>query len=182
MAKRPSEKYVPGNIPDTLPGIVQFLYDELPRIAQALNEFPVGMNVSENQPGVPITTTPTEFRLFQTETPGFDLPGGGWDVALGEWTVPVNGFYQFNLVAEISPFGAGNKDYACELHFYVDDAIVFTSGNVGDDAFPLGTAIAISTFLIRESKVRATIVLEHDQFVGTSTVLSFMGIANTAQE
>ena len=62
MSKRASERYVPGNIPDTLPGLVQFVYDELPRISQALNEFPVGLNVAQAEPAVPIGTVAVEFR------------------------------------------------------------------------------------------------------------------------
>ena len=182
MAKQPSERYVPGNIPDTLPGLIQFLYDELPRISQALNEFPVGLNVAQSEPGVPITTIPATFRLFEGETALFDLPGGGWDVALGEFTIAVTGLYQLNIVSDVLPFGAGNKDYAANLVFLINDVEVFAAGNVGQDNFRLGCAIAISTFLVQGDVIRATIELVHDSFVGTTTVTSFMGISSTAQQ
>jgi len=182
MPKRPSERYVPGDIPDTLPGLIQFLYDELPRIAQALNEFPVGVNVQQSVPGVPINLIPTTFNLFIGEPFDFDLPGGGWNSATGEWTAPVSGLYQLNLVADVTPFGTGNKDYAANLEFLVNDLVVFSAGNVGQDDFRLGTAIAISSFLTRGDVLRATITLVHDSFVGSTTVTAFMGISSTAQQ
>ena len=182
MAKQPSERYVPGNIPDTLPVLIQFLYDELPRISQALNEFPVGLNVSQSVPGVPINLIPTTFNLFINEVALFDLPGGGWNEATGEYSIAVTGLYQLNIVTDVTPFGAGNKDYACQLEFLKNDVVIFAAGNVGQDDFRLGCAIAISTCLVRGDILRATITLVHDSFVGSTTVTAFMGISSTAQQ
>lgn len=176
MVKRVTDKYVPSQIPETLPGLVQFFYDELPRIAAAINEAPSAVNVNQSVAGVPITTVPTEFRLFEGELPKNDLPGGGWDSVAGEWTILVSGFYQVNLVANITPFGSGNKDYAASLNLYKNNGLLFTTGNVGDDAFDLGTAMAMSIDLLREDVIRTTITLVHDQFVGNTTVQSAFGV------
>ena len=182
MAKRPADRYHPGNLPDSLPGLIQFLYDELWRIADALNRFPVGLNVDETLLAVPISPVPAEYRLFEGETAALDLPGGGWDVPLGEWTVPLNGLYQINMNTVIDPFGSGNKDYAAKLRLYIDDVETWSNTDVGDDAFPLSCSLAISGLISRESVVRASIELVHDQFTGTCDVSSFMGITSTAQE
>jgi len=178
--KAPIDRYTPGNLPDTADGLIQFLLDELERIAAAMNEFPVGINVGEVQIGVPVTTIPAEFRLFEGETPLFDIPGGSWDLPLGEWTCPATGLYTINVVCSIAPFGAGNKDYACTLRVYSDDVEILSTSSVGDDAFPLGADIGLSTFIDRESVIRATITIVHDQFVGTTTVTSFMSIVSSA--
>ena len=182
MSKRPSEKYYPGNVPDTLPALVQFLFDELFRISEAIRAFPVGMNVKEARIGVPITTTPTEDRLFEGAAADLDLPGGGWDSVLGEWTVPVNGLYQININSVVAPFGAGNKDYAAEIKLYIDNVERWSNADAGQDNFRLSCSLAASGFLFRESVIRVTITLVHDQFVGSTTVTSFMGITSTAQQ
>ena len=182
MAKQPAEPYFPGNLPDTLTGLIAFLYDELWRISRALTEFPVGMNVGQSVGGVPITTIPTEFRLFEGEQALLDLPGGGWDVALGEWTVPLNGLFQINANCVVEPFGAGNKDYAATLRLYVNDVATWQNTDVGDDAFTLSCTLAISGSLKQGDVVRWSIGLVHDQFVGVTTVTSFASLSSTAQE
>ena len=180
--KGPVERYSPGNLPDSPDGLIEFLYDELPRIATAMNEFPVGINVREEDPAVPVELVPVEFRLFEGETPLFDLPGGSWDIPLGEWTCPASGLYTINAISVVAPFGAGNKDYAALLRIYVDDVETLSSGDVGQDNFDLTSSIALSTFITRESVIRATITLVHDQFTGTTTVTSFMSIVSSALE
>ncbi len=182
MAKRPAEKYYPGNIPDTLPALIQFLYDEFWRISEAISAFPVGLNVIELEPSVPVDTTPVEFRLFEGEAFILDLPGGGWDQVLGEWTAPVSGLYQINMNSIIEPFGSGNKDYAAKLRLYIDNVERWANSAVGDDAFSLSCSLAVSGYIARESIVRATIELVHEQFTGTSQVNSFIGISSTAKE
>jgi hypothetical protein len=182
MAKQPSEKYYPGNIPDTLPALVQFLFDELWRISRALNEFPVALNVSEIEIGVPVTTTPTEFRLFEGETPILDIPGGSWDIALGEWTAPVTGLYQINVNTVTTGPGAGNKIWGVVVRLYVNDIQRWENTDVGDDAFKLSCALSVSGRLLREDVVRLTITLEHEQFVGSTDVESHLSLINVAQE
>ncbi len=182
MSKRPSERYVPGNIPDTLPGLVQFLYDELPRISQALNEFPVGLNVNQSEPAVPIGTVAVEFRLFEGATPTLDLPGGGWNSVTGEWTVPVSGLYQINANVLIGAFGAGQFDYGGTLRFYVNDVVIFLNSDAGQDDFDLSCSLAISGFLLRDDVVRWTIALQHQQQTGTVPVVATASMTSTAQE
>jgi hypothetical protein len=184
MAKTPAEPYYPGNVPDNLPALITFLYDELWRISRALTEFPVGMNVAQQASGVPVSTVPQEFRLFENElgNPVLDLPGGGWDNVTGEWTVPLNGLFQINVNSVVQPFGGGNKDYAAILHMYVNDVELWSNTDVGDDAYPLSCALSISGFLKHLDVVRWTIELVHDQFVGTTQVTSFASLTSTAQE
>ena len=180
--KRPSEKYVPADIPDTLPGLVQFLYDELPRISQALNEFPVGLNVAQSEPAVPIGTVEVQFRLFEGATPSFDIPGGGWDSVLGEWTAPVSGLYQINANVIIGAFGSGQFDYGATLRLFINDVESFLNSDAGQDDFDLSCGMPISTFLQRESVLRFTIGLQHQQQSGTVAVIATLGISSTAQQ
>jgi len=182
MSKRASDKYRPGELPTELPALITHLYDEFARIAQALNEFPAGITVSEAATDVPVSTIPEEYRLFEGETPQYDLPGGGWNVAAGEWTVPLNGIYQININSTVAPFGAGNKDWLAEVRLYSDDVLAFESTSAGQDNFPLTCSMAISSLLVRESVLRATLTLVHDSFVGLVDVDSFMGITVAASE
>lgn len=180
MAKRPAERYVPANIPDTLPALVQFLYDELWRISRALNEFPVGLNVTEDQAGISVDTTPQETRLFEGVDPTLDLPGGDWNNPLGEWTVPLTGLYQININAVVAPFGSGNKDYAAKIVLYVNDVETWANTDVGNDQFPLSCTLSVSGLLSISDVVRITIVLQHEQFTGVTSVNAFMTTAITA--
>ena len=182
MAKQPSERYRPGNIPETLPGLIQFLYDEFPRIAQALNEFPVGVNVTGTEPAVPIGTTPVEFRLFEGQPFELDLPGGGWDEALGEFTIPVSGLYQINANVVIGAFGAGQFDYGALLRLYVNNVVRWSNSAAGQDDFSLSCSLAISGFLTREDILRWTVELTHQQQTGTVPVVSTVGVTSTAQQ
>lgn len=180
--KTQTERYAPGNLPATAEGLIQFLFDELPRIAAALNSFPVALNVFESHGGVPVDTVPNEFRLFEGIGPTLDIPGGAWDSVLGEWKCPAAGLYIINVTANVAAFGAGNKDYACTLKIYADDVEIISNPTVGDDAFPLGAAIAIGTFIQRETIIRSTITLVHEQFAGSTTVGAYMTIISTALE
>ena len=183
MARKvPVDRYRPGTLPDTGDDLIQFLFDELVRIAAAINTFPVALNVSESQAGVPVDTIPTEFRLFEGVDPLLSIPGGYWDNPLGEWECAASGLYMVNVNVTVQPFGSGNKDYACSLTVYADDVEILSTATVGDDAFPLGAAIALGTFISRETKIRATITLVHDQFSGTTTVDAYMTIISTAIE
>ncbi len=182
MAKRPSEKYYPGNIPNTLPALVQFLYDELPRIAQALNEFPVGLNVDQAEAAVPIGIVAVEFRLFEGATPSLDLPGGGWDSILGEWTVPVSGLYQLNANVIIGAFASGQFDYGATLRVYSNDVELFQNSDAGQDDFDLSCNLSISSFVLRDAVLRWTIALQHQQQTGTVPVVATAGVTSTAQE
>lgn len=178
--KTQGENYTPGNLPDTADGLIQFLYDELWRIAIALERFPAGFSVNELNTTIPVTTVPTEFRLFEGETPAYDLPGGGWDSTLGEWTASATGLYQVNCNAIIQPFGAGNKDYAADLKIYINDVEAFANSTVGDDAFSLSCAIAVSGLITREDVLRATLTLVHEQFTGNTTFDAYMSATSTA--
>lgn len=180
MPKLPQERYQPGNLPETLPGLLSFLYDELWRIARALNAFPIGMNVREDAIAVPVDTTPTEHRLFENVTPTLDLPGGNFNEPLGEWTAPASGIYQVNVNSVVDPFGAGNKDYAAKLRIYIDDIEAWSNTDVGDDAYTLSCSMAISGLLERGEVIRFTLELVHEQFTGNTTVTSFMSISATA--
>ena len=182
MSKTPPERYVPGNIPDSVDGLIQFLYDELPRISAAMLALPVGVSVNEQGVTIPVTTVPTEFRLFEGAAPIYDLPGGGWNSTLGEWTVLSTGLYQINANAIIQPFGAGNKDYAAEIKLYINDVETFANAAVGDDAFRLSCSLAISGRLQREGVIRLTLTVVHDQFVGNTTYDAAMSITSTALE
>lgn len=182
MPKFPVERYRPAELPDIGPALLTHLYDEFTRISQALVAFPVALNVSEVQAGVPVDQTPTEFRLYEAAPFILDLPGGGWDQPLGEWTVPTTGLYQINMNAIIQPFGAGNKDYAAKLRLYIDDVEIWANASVGDDAYELSCSLSASGRLIRESIVRASIALVHEQFTGITTVDSFMNLTQVAQE
>ena len=180
--KRPSERYVPGDIPDSLPGLIQFLYDELPRISQALNEFPVGLNMSQALAAIPIDTVAVEERLFINEPFDLDLPGGGWDQVLGEWTVPVTGLYQVNSNVVIGAFGAGQFDYGATLRLYVNDVVRWQNADAGQDDFDLSCSLSISGFLIREDVLRWTIALQHQQQTGTVPGVATCGVTSTAQQ
>ena len=180
--KQGDERYEPGLIPDTPAGLIQFLQDELPRISAALNKFPNGVGVAASYPAVPVTTTPTEYRLFEGALSNYDLPGGGWNSVTGEWTCAASGLYQVNLNAQVSPFGSGNKDYGADLRLYIDDVEIWNSTAVGDDAYPLACSISVSGRLQRESIIRATITLVHDSFTGTCAVDANMSISSTALE
>ena len=182
MAKRNPDRYVPGNLPNTTEGLIQFLYDELPRISAAINRLPAGVSVKEVAAAIPITTIPTEFRLFEGETPNYDLPGGGWDITLGEWTIPATGLYQLNGNAIVDPFGSGNKDYAATLTLYENDISIFENSAVGDDAFPLAVSMALSGRLQREDVIRMALTVVHDQFVGNTTYTASMSATSTALE
>ena len=182
MGKQAAEKYYPGTIPDTLPALIAFLYDELYRISAALAAFPVGVNVAQVAVGVPVTTIPTEFRLFEGAAADLDLPGGGWDSVTGEWTVPLNGIFQINANCVVDAFGAGNKDYAATLRLYVNDVATWQNSDVGDDAYNLSCTLAISGVLKHLDVLRWSIELVHDQFVGVTNVVSFASVTSTAQE
>lgn len=182
MSKQPPPRYTPGNLPDTGDGLIQFLFDELPRIAAALNKFPSGMSVSQAVNDVPVTTVPTEFRLFEDEPANFDIPGGGWDIPLGEWTVPATGLYVVTANVLVAPFGAGNKDYAVQLTLYIDNVQLWRGASVGQDNLEIGASVSAVGRAVRDSVIRATITLVHDQFVGTTTVTAQMGITSTVQE
>jgi hypothetical protein len=171
--KVPTEPYYPGNLPDTLPGLIQFLYDELWRISTAIRPFPISNNVQEVQAGIPVDTTETQFRLFEDAIPSLTLPGGQWDILLGEWTAPANGIYQININNVIEPFGTGNKDYAARLHIYVNDVEIWTNTATGADNFILSCALAVSGRLLEGDVMRCTIGLVHEQFTGVTTVTSF---------
>lgn len=178
--KQQPDKYVPANLPDTLPGLIQFLYDELWRISAAMNKFPTAISVAQTALDVPITPIPTEFRMFEGIAPEYDLPGGGWDLALGEWTCTANGIYAVFINVLVSPFGAGNKNYACELRLYVNDVEAWHNSDAGPDDFELGAALAASGMLKRDDVVRATLTLVHDQFTGDTDVMAGMSITSTA--
>ena len=177
-----SERYVPGLIPDNPAALIQFLQDELPRISAAMNRFPNGVGVDANYPAVPVTTVPTEYRLFEGALSNYDLPGGGWDPTTGEWTCAASGLYQINLNAVVSPFGLGNKDYGATLRLYINDVEQWTSPAVGDDAYQLTCSISVSGRLVRESVIRATITIAHDSFTGNCPVDANMSISSTALE
>ena len=59
MAKQTTERYHPGNLPDSPDGLIQFLFDELWRIAQAISAHIVGATVTQLGLIVPVTPVPT---------------------------------------------------------------------------------------------------------------------------
>lgn len=182
MSKTPTERYLPGILPNTAEGLIQFFYDELPRIATALNAFPVGLNVEQAEAAVPIGTTPVEFRLFEGATPSLDLPGGGWNAVTGEWTVPLSGIYQLNANVVIGAFGAGQFDYGATLRVYADDVVFFLNSDAGQDDFDLSCVLPISAFVARDTVLRWTIGIGHQQQTGTVPVVATVGVTSTAQE
>ena len=181
MAKRNPDRYVPGNLPNTTEGLIQFLYDELPRISAALLALPAGISVRELA-AVPISPVEQETRLFEGETPEFDLPGGGWDITLGEWTVPATGLYQLNGNIIVEPFGAGNKDWTVVLVLYRNDVEVFRNSAVGNDAFSLSCSMALSGRLQREDVMRMTVITQHEQFTGVSNYSAAWTASSTVVE
>ncbi|GAF85951.1 unnamed protein product [marine sediment metagenome] len=180
--KFPVERYRPAALPDIGPALLTHLYDEFTRISQALIAFPVALNVNETQLGVPVTTIPTEFRLFEGVDATLDLPGGDWDSVLGEYKVPTTGLFQINLNSTSSAVGAGNKDWQALVRLYVDDVEIWGVNDSGQDDFPLTCQLSVSGRLVRDSIVRASIELVHEQFVGSTTVTAFMNLTQVAQE
>jgi hypothetical protein len=183
--KEPTARYSPGSIP-SVEGLPEFLQDELWRIATAISAFPVTLNIEQVGLIVPITPVPVTFRLFIGALPISEVPGGGWDSALGEWINPVNGIYNMSVNTNIEPFGQGNKIYESEVSIWADDNInppreVWrTYANAPDDQF-LSATISLSGPLVDQSKLWAELTVFDDQFSGDIIVNSYMSIVSTTK-
>jgi hypothetical protein len=178
--KRPTERYVPGNVPDTLPGLVQFLYDELWRIATAINPFPISLNIEQFELLADVAPLPQLTQLFVGSVPIRELPGGAWDSASGRWVCPVSGVYQISINCRVEPFGAGNKIYQAVVSIVLDGDTadpVWSSTDNGPDDRPLGVNITLSGPVNEGQTLSAFVSLDDDQFTGQCVVDSYMSIA-----
>ena len=110
------------------------------------------------------------------------MPGGGWDSALGEWTCGVNGLYQINANVVVGAFGSGQFDYGATLRLYANNVVLFVNSDAGQDDFDLSCSMSVSSFIERETVLRWTIGLAHQQQTGTVPVVATAGITSTAQE
>ena len=178
MPKKLIDRYTPGIIPDTPAGLIQFLYDELPRIQAALNPFAAGVGVSESALAVPIGQPGALYPLFVGQAPNYDVPGGYWDAATGTWPVPEAGLYSIDLICQVQGLAApGAQDYVVNLNLEVDGVIVYTASNTGNDEFPLSCAISYTGYVERDSTISGSVVLDHDSKTGTVPAEFNMSVA-----
>ncbi len=182
MGKSTTERYYPGNLPDTPEALIPFLFDELWRIANSLQAHIVGCTVTQTQLSVATSPTPTEAPLFIGGTIKTDLPGGGFNVVTGAYTAPETGLYTISVDSVVAPFGSGNKIYNCDLRIYVAGVLLWRSVDSGDDDQELGTSIAVGARVLAGQAVTCTITIKHDQFTGSVLVDSYLSINQTSAE
>jgi hypothetical protein len=180
--KTPGERYVPGNIPETPEALIQFLFDELPRISSALNKFPALLVVKQDDLIVPIGLLPQQFPLFVDEPAVQELPSGYWSPSIATWQVPAGGMYQFSLTTSVEAFGAGNKDYFILLGIYLNNNLIWESVSSGADNVPLGASLSLGAILTAGDLITAKITTQHEQFTGDIVVDSIMTIVSTYLE
>lgn len=185
MARKvPTERYTPASVP-SVEGLPQFLYDELWRIATAIEPFPITLNIKMLGMLVGIGPTPTSSRLFLGIDPLQENPGGQWDSALAEWVCDVTGVYQMSVNLLIEPFGAGNKDYLAQVFIYTEEdglpREIWHSTDTGIDNMELGVAISLAGPLTKGDKLWAEAVLMHELFTGNVTVNAYMSLVQVGE-
>ena len=170
MARPLQQEYDPNPVPSNLDDIPRFLFEELERIKVALYAQPVALSINETGTWA-VTTVVTWETLFIGETPGWEVPGGGFDSTTGIWTCPQAGLYDFGLQAEIEPFGGGNKNYYAGLRLFVrhpDLSIdTYESTDGGADDVPLGVSLSGLIPLVSGDELLAEMTIVHEIFVGS---------------
>jgi hypothetical protein len=168
MAKKLIERDRPGIIPDDPDGLIQFLYDELWRIAAAMENFIAGVTVEEFAAAVPIGNPGALYPLFVGIPATIDVPGGNWDQPTGTWEAPATGFYSINLICQVQGLAApGNQDYVVNLNLEINGVIVYTASNSGNDSYPLSCSIAFTGELIEQDIIGGSVQLVHGTKVET---------------
>jgi hypothetical protein len=180
--KIPTRPYLPGNVPDTPAALIQFLFDELYRIAAAINPFPVSLVVKQIGLIVAVTPVPTTVRLFIGSVPVQEYPGGAWDPGPGEWVNPVSGLYTVNVNSNVEGFGTGNKLYQLSIQLWEDNhidppSIIWATEANGPDDRVLSVQVDLSGAVLQGSSIYAEATVFDDQFSGNVTLNSHMSIA-----
>jgi len=169
MAKSPQLPYRPGNIPNDPSVLPTWLYDELWRIAVAINKQPEGLGVNQSV-SVPIGTTSQETQLFVGAVANFDTPGGGWNETTGEWTAQVTGGYQLNLQAWLERFTQpGNRDYSLALRIYINDVVAYTVAESANEDYDSTATAALLLILQAGDALKCTITTQSEASGGAVT-------------
>ncbi len=161
--------YYPTSPPDEFDDWPRWMDDELRRISEALKVNPplVAINGTTT---VAVDTTPTFTTLGLGDTPILDVPGGGWDVGLAQWTAPEAGIYIVSAGASVSAYGSGNKDYGAALVLFKNSLEILRRGYGGADNIPLGLALNGPIRMQQGDVLLLRMEIEHEQFTGNSTV------------
>jgi hypothetical protein len=168
--------YQPLPVPYDPRELPRYLEQELYRISQSLISQPVALTVDETSV-LQVTTVANWQRLFLSQTASWDIPGGGWDPVLAEWTCPQQGLY-FNIAdLRVEPYGAGNKTYYAGVRIVIDRAdgspdVVVQAVDSGQDDFDLGVTLPLQTPIFFGDVVHWEATVVHDQFIGDATINS----------
>ena len=175
MARPLQQEYDPNPVPSNLDDIPRFLFEELERIKVALYAQPVAMTVTQTAT-VTVTTTPNWQRLFNTgDQPSWEVPGGNFNPATGEWTCPQFGLYQHFVDMRIQPYGTGNKSYYAGIRLWRVPADgspneVVEAVDSGVDDFELAVTLPGQTVSQSGDIWYCEGTVVHDQFIGDATI------------
>jgi hypothetical protein len=184
--KTPTQRYVPGNVPDTPAALIQFLFDELYRIASAINPFPITLNIEQVGLIIPISPVPISQRLFIGVDPLSENPGGAWDPQAGEWICPVSGTYQMSVNTALLAGSLGNKLYESQLAIWVDNQIdppreVWRTFVNGVDDLPLSNQISLAGPVGAGSVLYVVLTLVDANNSFDATIDSYMSLVQVGE-
>jgi hypothetical protein len=184
--KTPTQRYVPGNVPNTPEALIQFLFDELYRIAAAINPFPVTLNIEQDGLIIPVSIVANTVRLFVGIDPLQEIPGGAWDSVLGQWVCPVTGTYQMSVNTSIAPSALGNKIYQSTVAIWVDNQIdppreVWRTFVNGVDNLEQSNQISLAGPVDAGSVLYATITLVDASNTFDANVSAYMSLVEVFQ-